>query len=88
MKLFTFPKQPAPLSPTAVVGKIVIEFMADDTFLIHWPQGEVGYLKAIGALHVAINDLYVRAAGIMVEAPDGEMKKIEDLQTEMEEPVK
>lgn len=61
------------------IGKIEIEFMSDDTFLIHWPKGEVGYLKAIGALHVAINDLYVKASGIQVEAPDGTYKKIEDV---------
>lgn len=64
--------------PPTVVGKIVIKFMDDDTFQIGWPEGKVGYLRAIGALHVAINDLYVKAAGIKVEAPDGKQRKIDE----------
>lgn len=79
MNLLELSKYLLPETPPEVVGKIEIEFMSDDTVLIHWPQGEVGYLKAIGALHVAINDLYVRAAGIKVESPDGNMVKIEDV---------
>lgn len=62
-----------------VTGKIIIEFMDDNTFLIKWPEAKVGYLTAIGALHVAINDLYVRAAGIQVKLPSGELGDIEDV---------